>query len=624
MSDLIHSKDVDDKIISCLNPDSPKSFFLYAGAGSGKTRALVETLKKLKEEKFQRLRNNGQKIAIITYTNAARDEIKRRLEFDPIFVISTIHSFSWELIRIYQTDIKEWIETNTKLEIDELEEKQRKGRAGSKAASDRDAKIESKKKRLVNLNEIKSFSYNPNGINSGKDSLNHAEVIKITACFLLNKPLMKEIFVSKFPVLFIDESQDTQKDLMEAFLSIQSSESNKFLLGLFGDTMQRIFMDGMPSLNNVIPDTWEKPEKKINYRCPKRVITLINKIRATADGHIQEPSSKNEEGYVRLFIIDSNLGLNKKAVEKNIGERMSIITADDSWKALDSDVKVLILEHHMAARRGGFIDFFEPLYKSGSDSTGLLDGSMSGIPFLIKQLLPLIEERKSGNEFAVAQIVKKYSPLLHKKNLNNAKDKIKQIKTANDAVESLFSMWNDNPNTSLLKLIKKTIELNLFYVPSNFSIIANRSETEFEVENSVGDDDKLMDAWDEALKVPLSELEGYANYISGRSPFGTHQGVKGLEYPRVMVVLDDEEAQGFLFSYEKIFGAKKLTETDEKNIKDGKETSIDRTNRLFYVTCSRAEKSLAIVAYSKNIAAVKKFMISKGWFSEEEVIDDVS
>ena len=46
------------------------------------------------------------------------------------------------------------------------------------------------------------------------------------------------------------------------------------------------------------------------------------------------------------------------------------------------------------------------------------------------------------------------------------------------------------------------------------------------------------------------------------APFDTHQGVKGLEFPRVFVVIDDEAARGFMFSYEKLFGARAMTSTD--------------------------------------------------------------
>jgi len=122
-----------------------------------------------------------------------------------------------------------------------------------------------------------------------------------------------------------------------------------------------------------------------------------------------------------------------------------------------------------------------------------------------------------------------------------------------------------------------------------------------------------------ALSVPFDEMERYATYVSDSSRFATHQGVKGLEFPRVMVILDDTESRGFLFSYEKLFGAKKQTATDLKNEKEGKDTSNRRTARLFYVACTRAMESLAVVAYSDNPELVKNTALNNGWFSEDEI-----
>ena len=51
------------------------------------------------------LLTNRKQIAVITYTNAACDEISRRLHYKSIFSVSTIHSFLWELIKNYQSDI---------------------------------------------------------------------------------------------------------------------------------------------------------------------------------------------------------------------------------------------------------------------------------------------------------------------------------------------------------------------------------------------------------------------------------------------------------------------------------------------------------------------------------------
>ena len=59
-------------------------------------------------------------------------------------------------------------------------------------------------------------------------------------------------------------------------------------------------------------------------------------------------------------------------------------------------------------------------------------------------------------------------------------------------------------------------------------------------------DDSTSEAWRKALMCSFSQFEKYVEYISGESQFGfgTHQGIKGLEFPRVMVIMDDEEAKG--------------------------------------------------------------------------------
>ena len=116
--------------------------------------------------------------------------------------------------------------------------------------------------------------------------------------------------------------------------------------------------------------------------------------------------------------------------------------------------------------------------------------------------------------------------------------------------------------------------------------------------------------------MPFYEVERYALYVSDNTRFATHQGVKGLEFPRVMVILDDAQAKGFLFSYEKLFGVKAQSDTDIKNERDGKDTG---TARLFYVACTRAENSLAVVAYTENEELVKATALSNGWFLENEI-----
>lgn len=104
-----------------------------------------------------------------------------------------------------------------------------------------------------------------------------------------------------------------------------------------------------------------------------------------------------------------------------------------------------------------------------------------------------------------------------------------------------------------------------------------------------------------------------------RSVRGTLGGAGTVtEFAHVMVVMDDSQAGGFLISYDKLFGGKELSTTDESN---GKETTIDRSLRLLYVTCSRARESLALVLWSTQPAVALAHIKDKsGLFAPEEVV----
>ena len=86
-----------------------------------------------------------------------------------------------------------------------------------------------------------------------------------------------------------------------------------------------------------------------------------------------------------------------------------------------------------------------------------------------------------------------------------------------------------------------------------------------------------------------------------------------------LVLIDDHDAKGNLFNYERLFEVEPLSKTDEKNIEEGRETSIDRTLRLLYVTCTRAKHSLALLMYTSNPKKAKATALAKGWFNDDEM-----
>lgn len=609
---------VDDQITHFLDLERPTSFFLFAGAGSGKTRSLINALNFLRERSGSQLRLYGKRIGVITYTNAACDEIKRRIKFDPLFEVSTIHSFIWSLIGGLNLDIKRWLRERLKARIAELQEEQSKGRAGTKAALERAESIKSKQKRLANLDTIQRFSYNPVGDNRSRDSLNHSEVIEIGADFLTNKPTMQRILIDKFPILLIDESQDTNKLLMEAFLEVQTKHNGKFCLGLVGDVMQRIYTDGKADLGRALPSGWEKPAKKMNHRSPRRIVTLINRIRSAADQHTQVARSDSEEGFLRLFVLPTSTP-DKPKTELLVAEKMAVLTGDQLWKDW-AHVKHLMLEHHMVAKRMGFLEMFAPLYAMDSLQTGLREGALPGLRFFSHLILPLVKAKKRGDEFAAAAIVRKGSPFLDSDTLKTSQNsQRKQLGTARDAVKELTDLFSGTSAPRFIDVLRWAHRTQLFEIPDCFQhIFAEAGEAKQQLAE-LDEIDPITRAWSEFALAPFVQIEPYDDYVSGRAPFETHQGVKGLEFDRVMVVMDDAEARGFMFNYEKLFGAREKSKTDLEHESAGTDSSIDRTRRLLYVTCSRAKKSLALVAYSGNPEAVKRHVIREGWFDESEI-----
>ena len=602
---------VDEALEKCILSTPRKSFFLFAGAGSGKTYSLVLLLKKIHNSIGKDLLLQGKNVAVITFTNAATDEIINRLDYSPIFHISTIHSFVWDVIKYYQADIKRlycfYIEEDLKALEKKLEETEKKT---TKTYLSNVEKFEYQKERLAKAQIIEKFVYNPNGSNPEYNALKHAEVIKISAQMILENKMLQRIIAQRYPILLIDESQDTKKELIDTFFEIQRNFADIFTLGLLGDQKQRIYADGKENIEDSIPIGWEKPVKRMNYRCAKRIIQLANNIGKDIDIHAeQRPREDANDGLIRLFVIQQREGLNKDEIEQNVMRIMSEQTQDAKWTTIGTEVKVLTLEHMMAARRLGFSRFFAPLYKVSKYQMTFLQGSVSEIEFFTKEVLPIAESIKEDGRVAL-EILKKYSPLLSGQNTEKPYELYLKCREEAIKVANLV-----NENGTIRVVVDEIIKSQLLTVPDvvRQAYMLSPSDIEDTVEEE-------LRAWVEVMDLPINMVRSYDDYVNHRSQFDTHQGVKGLEFDRVMVIIDDSEIKGFLFSYDKLFGVKDLSNVDLKNKENGKETSIERTQRLFYVTCTRAKNSLAVVMYTNNPERVKTEAIRKGWFEENEII----
>lgn len=253
------------------------------------------------------------------------------------------------------------------------------------------------------------------------------------------------------------------------------------------------------------------------------------------------------------------------------------------------------------------------------------NGTGAGLGIFTREILPLVKALRAGDGFATAAIIRKTSPLLDRDALRDAGEAQQgRLDRAKGACAGLLALVDGQPPASLRDVLRYVAEHRLFTVPDVLLPFAtadpdpadedDADENEEEVDNK-----SETAAWRQALEAPFDQVDKYDRYVRGVSQFDTHQGVKGLEFPRVMVVISDEEARGFLFNYDKLFGAKGKSKTDLDNEAAGKETTIDRTRRLFYVTCSRAERSLAVVYYAENPTASRDALLQQGWFAEDEI-----
>lgn len=601
---------VDETLEKCILATPRKSFFLFAGAGSGKTYSLVLLLKKIRDKIGQDLMLRGKNVAVITYTNAATDEIINRLDYSPVFHISTIHSFVWDVIKYYQNDIKQlycqYLRDDIRIIGEKLDSARNKT---TKTYRTNFEKMNYLKDRLERAETIEKFVYNPNGSNPEYNALNHADVIKISAQMIMNSLMLQRIIAQRYPIFLIDESQDTKKELVDAFFSIQKNFGETFTLGLLGDQKQRIYTDGKKDMVSIIPIEWEKPVKKMNYRSAKRIVKLANAIGKDIDFHAEQVSREDAiEGFARLFIVQQGNGINKDEVEQTVMNKMCELTKDAKWVEANTNVKILTLEHMMAARRLGFEQFFGPLSKVTKYQMTFLQGTVSELEFFTKEILPIADSIKEDGRIAL-EILKSNSPLLSKKNIEKSYELYLRCREETGTVAKKV-----NDDHSIREVVKAVRDSQLLTIPE---VIRQACElTPDEINDEMEED---LQAWVKVMDLPISMVRKYDDYVNQHTRFDTHQGVKGLEFERVMVIIDDSEAKGFMFSYDKLFGVKELTETDIKHIEAGEESSIDRTLRLFYVTCTRAKESLAIIMYTSDPNKVRNQAINKGWFAKQEI-----
>ena len=630
------------EIVGYVANSQRRSFFLFAGAGSGKTRTLVEVLRRLtgveKDEAGSRyaekLRSRGQSIRVITYTKNATGVITGRLGENYLTAVSTIHSFCWDLIQGFHDDIRDAL---LALNAEKLADAKAHAISKSRGESDKDrekyAEIEAEAEEIRTTPE---FIYHPDRDTYGPGALSHTELVKVTAWLMRERPTLQRILEDRHPLVLIDESQDTMKDMLEVLFQLSKNRSKYFTLGLVGDHRQRIYPHGHDDLPKYVPDDWARPALQMNHRSQQRIVQLINEIWAAEiegrtqakTGVPQHSRAEKSAGTVRIFVGDTRKSMTEKIrQEASCAQTMFAATANVAWQDGKRGYKALALEHKLAARRGDFFDAYNAMdlldANAASPSSDREGTGPAMVRLLLGPMLDLAECRQADwslNEFAATDVLRRHGALA--KLPQTSLERQAALHTIHHGVVRFVDAISRSGAT-VREVLTPILAGNIF-------------EADARLEQAYGDtsppppeprgrgketkEDRLKRGWHALFATPWEQISRYRAYLRGEAELATHQVVKGSEFAHVMVVMDDDDARGTQFSYDKLFGAEELSETDRNNIKEGKETTIDRTLRLLYVTCSRAEESLALVLWAKNPIAALEAIKRSAWFAADEVI----
>lgn len=627
-----------EEICGYLTEEPPRSYFLFAGAGSGKTRTLVEVLRRLtgvvQHEKgaqlARRLRLYGRSIRVVTYTKNAVAVINGRLGDNDLVGVSTIHAFCWELICGFNEDIRAAL---VAIKQEQLEKETAEAEAKPKritTAKQRD--LDEIKAEIEEFRRTNVFIYHPDRETYGAGALAHKHVLDVTAWLLRHRPTLQTILRDRHPIVLIDESQDTMKNMLDTLIGLAEPRGSGLTLGLLGDHRQRIYTDGHSDLPSLVPASWATPELKMNHRSQRRIVALINRIwEAELEGRTQpangvEQYSRIEKigGVVRLYVGDTS----RSREEKVAGERWC---AQQMWQASGADAwsegryQLLALEHKLVATRGAFLDAYaamDLLDPHSAAPTGSGENKGPGaVQILLNELAQLeacIEAWGAVNEFKATEVLRRFGRLE-----NMPEHEAERAKRIDEMLQSIsaFAATSANPGATVEQVLTPVLGANLFEVDHRLSeAFADRSPAPSPPARGEDESkqDRMRRGWCALFATPWNQLQKYRAYLAGDSVLATHQVVKGSEFHHVMVVMDDKLAGGNRFSYDKIFGGVALSKSDLENVGKGKETTIDRTLRLLYVTCSRAKESLALVLWSSDPAAALNRIRGSDWFSDGE------
>ena len=527
---------VDEQIIQTLQTGS--SFLVEAGAGSGKTYSLNKVIEWIQLNKWTEYNRKKQNVVCITYTNAAVDVISERLSKDSFILPSTIHSFAWNAIKQYQGFLISTVTTDPDFTPDEGD--------------------------LFKVNEVAytlGHRYKENGV----QYLYHDDVLKLF-CMLLDNAKFRYVFASKYPLILIDEYQDSYGPIIERFVNFFIAENKGPQFGFFGDAWQTIYQSNK-ACGAIEHNKLKIIKKGSNFRSAPKIVELLNIIRPDLP---QTSAIDNFEGEVVVITCDDYVGARRtdrgfkdELPPDELKFRISEVSKKIKMSSSEGDsLKILMITHKVLASQQGYEQLLEIL------KDGLRDKEDPFLLFFMNTVEPVYKALETSNMqllFDVLEIkrypITKKSEKARWKNFHNQLKEVRKKKAID-----VFKLVNQS------NLIPVPPKLEGYY-----RLYCDAPETIYAANTSI----------QSFLNLDYAQFMTAIDFLYPDAMFSTEHGVKGEEYDNVVFVIGRGWNQYQFEVYAPMI-------TGQSAIPTGKQASYERNRNLFYVCCSRPKKRLFV------------------------------
>ncbi len=525
---------VDDQIIDALK--NKYSFRVEAGAGSGKTYSLNRVIEWIQANRWSEYRKKKQNVICITYTNAAVDVISERLSKDSFILPSTIHSFAWSAIKQYQSTLIKIVQEDPSFMPDEGDFEE-----------------------VQEVQYTLGHRYKENGV----QYLYHDDVLKLF-CTLLDNIKFRRVFADKYPLILIDEYQDSYKPIIDRFIEYFISAKTGPQFGFFGDAWQTIYQNNK-ACGLIEHENLAIIKKGSNFRSAPRIVDLLNTIRPDLPQY-----SAIDEYTGEIIVVTCNDYTGTRRSDRNYkGELPSIELKNrldnvrkkvKSMASVEESTKVLMITHRVLATQQGYERLLDIL------DDGLRDKQDPFVLFFMNSIEPIYSALQDLNMQLLFDTlgIKKY-PITRKSEKKKWKDFEIALKEAR--------------SQRAIDVLKIVSEFKLIPIPPHvedyFQLYKDSPDVIYSEQATIKD----------FLELDYSQFLAAIDFLYPEAEFSTEHGVKGEEYDNVIFVI----SKGWnLYQFETY--APMIDGT--LPIPADKQESYERNRNLFYVCCSRPKKRL--------------------------------